>query len=274
MLHPPATGTMQFDHAELVIDAAQGLTQSALATYYSSVAGSMLPHVVGRPLTLVRRSGSVPHDTISDERGLMELVEAFALEIRVGATDASDPLHSDRLVLELEAAPSVRYLEVARAAKVLRALFEGLDLESLAMTRGTRGLDVIVPLARGHEFASVREFGGLVAGALVTAAPTRYTDGPAPERERIRVGVVGEPDATVVAAYSTQLLAEAPVALPAFWHELEELEPETMTPARVVERLRTLPSDPWSAAAGLEQRLTPARRRALTSVIDHALADS
>ncbi|HVR20306.1 MAG TPA: hypothetical protein VMS65_11435, partial [Polyangiaceae bacterium] len=87
---------MQFENAERVIDPEQGITQGALASYYVVVASSMLPHVVDRPLSLVRRGGAVPHPTIHDERGLLGLVEECALEIRTSATPASDREPPDR----------------------------------------------------------------------------------------------------------------------------------------------------------------------------------
>jgi len=107
----------------------------------------------------------------------------------------------------------------------------------------------------------------------VAAAPARYgVELDADPRNRIHIGYVVEPGATFVAPYSTQLLTNAPVALPAFWYELEQLDPDTWTPAEVVDRLNTLPSDPWEALGRLEQRLTLARRSSLSSALHRALS--
>jgi bifunctional non-homologous end joining protein LigD len=255
---------MQFEYTERVIDPEQGITQGALASYYVVVARSMLPHVVDRPLSLVGRGGAVPHPTIHDERGLMGLVEEFALEIRTSTAHASNLEHPDRLVFELEPGENVTFGAVARAAKVLRALLQGIDLESFAMTRGQRGVDVIVPVKPELDAPSLHRFGTLVIDTLVAAAPTLYTSKhDVPRRNLIRLDTAP----AFVAPYSTQLLTNAPIALPAFWHELEELEPTFLTPVEVARRLQTLAGDPWEAMTSLEQRIT----RDHESSLAHAL---
>jgi bifunctional non-homologous end joining protein LigD len=264
---------MDLTYGERVVDPEQGVTQEALARYYAAVATAMLPHVVGRPLSVVRRGGAVPHDTIGDERGLMALVEEFALEIQTASAHASDPERPDRLIFELVPGHGVAFAEVARAAKVLRALFHGLDLESFAMTRGPSGLDVMVPIVAELGWDDVHEFEALVAKTLAAAAPERYaTSSDAAANDKIHIGGAGQRGATFVAPYSTQLLGNALVALPAFWHELESIEPAALTPTEVAERVEALPSDPWERAVGLEQRLTVERRRALARALQHSLA--
>jgi bifunctional non-homologous end joining protein LigD len=261
----------------------------------------MLPHVADRPLSLVRavgrtgkrvlarrgddlasdavgtvpvaeRDGVVVHATIHDERGLVALVEAFALEIQASPARTSDLEHPDRLVFELEPGEGVHFGDVAQAARLVRALFQGLDLESFVMTRGHRGLDVIVPIEPELDWDTVRRFADTVSDGLVAAAPARYGAAfDAEPRTRIHVRPVVEPGATFVAPYSTQLLSNAPVALPAFWYEIEQLDPDAWTPAEVVERLNTLPNDPWERMSRLEQRLTLVRRTSLAKALHRAL---
>jgi bifunctional non-homologous end joining protein LigD len=266
---------MDLTYGERVLDAEQGVTQGALASYYTAVAAAMLPHVAGRPLAVVRREGAVDHAAIGDERGLMGLVEECVLEIRTANARAHDLQHPDRLAFELDGGEDLAFREVARAAKVLRALFHGLDLESFAMTRGPAGLDVIVPIRAELGWDVVHEFGSLVGKTLVAAAPARYASSiEGDPKNKIRVGATGERGTTFIAPYSTQRLPNAPIALPAFWHELEVLEPEAMTLAEVSERVQALPNDPWDRAVGLDQRLTVERRRALATALERALAGS
>ncbi|HVR21410.1 MAG TPA: hypothetical protein VMS65_16970, partial [Polyangiaceae bacterium] len=107
-------------------------------------------------------------------------------------------------------------------------------------------------------------FGTLVIDTLVAAAPTLYTSKhDVPPRDQIRLDTAP----AFVAPYSTQLLTNAPIALPAFWYELEELDPASLTPAEVARRLQTFASDPWEAMASLEQSIT----RDQESSLAHAL---
>ena len=92
---------MNTTYGEIVVDAEQGVTQGALATYYGAVATAMLPHIVDRPLSVMRRGKAEPHGAIADERGLIGLVEEFAPEIQTVAAHSSDLGHPDRLVFEL-----------------------------------------------------------------------------------------------------------------------------------------------------------------------------
>jgi bifunctional non-homologous end joining protein LigD len=108
--------------------------------------------------------------------------------------------------------------------------------------------------------------------AIVSAEPARYsTELDAEPRSRIHIGYLAEPGATFVAPYSTQLLSGAPVAMPAFWYELEQLDPDVWTPAQVIERMATLASDPWAQVSQLEQRLTRARRTSLSNALHRTL---
>ena len=196
----------------------------------------------------------------------MGLVEEFALEIRTSTAHATDLEHPDRMVFELEPGENVAFGAVARAAKVLRALLQSVALESFVMTRGERGVDVIVPVKPELDARSLRRFGTLVIDTLVAAAPMLYTSKhDVPQRDEIRLDTAP----AFVAPYSTQLLTNAPIALPAFWYELEELDPATLTPAEVIERLRTLAGDPWETMASLEQRITRDHESSLAHALHH-----
>jgi bifunctional non-homologous end joining protein LigD len=260
-------------YGELVVDAEQGITQGALAAYYSEVAPFMLPHVVNRPLSIIRRDGAAPHETIADERGLLALVEELALEIRASSAHVDDLDHPDRLVFELEPGADAGFDDVGRAAKGLRAVFHELELEAFVMTRGRRGLAVIVPVRPELDWDAAHRFGGFVVEALAAIAPARYasaTDHDA--RAKIRLRNSSERGGMSVVPYSTQVLSNAPIALPAFWHELDGMEPGALTPAEVLERVRSLPNDPWERVVGLDQRLTVERRTLLAGAVARALA--
>jgi len=299
--HESSALTMELSHSERVIDPDQGITQAALASYYIAVSKAILPHVADRPLSLVRPTGHprgraltkrgddlasdaigtvgvreleglVPHATIHDERGLLALVEAFALEIHAAAARASDLEHPDRLIFELQPGESVTWGEISRAAQLLRAILQGVELESFVMTRGHKGLDIVVPIKPELDWSTVQKFAATVADAFVAAGPARYATAlDAEPRSRIHIGYLAEPGATFVAPYSTQLLANAPVAMPAFWYELEELDPDSWTPANVMERMSTLQNDPWEQVSRLEQRLTLARRSSLANALHRVL---
>jgi len=50
LAHPP----IRLTHPDKILDAASGLTKQTLADYYFAIAPWMLPHIAGRPLSIVR----------------------------------------------------------------------------------------------------------------------------------------------------------------------------------------------------------------------------
>ena len=87
---------VRLTHPDRVLWPDAKITKAGLAAYYESVAGLMLPHVVGRPLAIVRcpeglgspcffqkhpSSKTSEHLTVQDLDGLISLVQMGALEI-------------------------------------------------------------------------------------------------------------------------------------------------------------------------------------------------
>ena len=91
-----------------------------------------------------------------------------------------------------------------------------VGLESFPKTSGSRGIHVLVPIARRHGYDETRAFAGIVAGALARAHPglvtTEWT-------KRKRRGVLVDanqngPGKTTATVYSVRPRAGAPVSTP------------------------------------------------------------
>jgi bifunctional non-homologous end joining protein LigD len=129
---PAAIGGVTLSHPDKILYPEQNVTKQDLAEYYESVADWMLPHVAGRPISLVRcpagegkpcffqrRGGEGKADairevdidikgerrayiTIDDLKGLISLVQMGVLEIHVWGARADRPDRSDRLVFDFD----------------------------------------------------------------------------------------------------------------------------------------------------------------------------
>src|SRR5438128_635059 len=181
-----------------------GITKAELAGYYERVAPAMLPHVRDRPLNLwlypngidgkgflrqqipdhypewIRRvkvrkkGGSVTHAVADNTETLVYLAGQDCITPHMWQSRADRLERPDRLVFDLD--PSEEDFGAVRAvAREIGELLEEIGLARYAMTTGSRGVHVVVPLWRSHDFDEVRAFARDVGRVLVARDPERLT---------------------------------------------------------------------------------------------------
>jgi bifunctional non-homologous end joining protein LigD len=274
---------------EKVLYPEQGITKRELAQYYIDVADWILPHVARRPITLVRcptgrqkkcfyqrHAGSgVPAELseiqisgfeesgaylyIKDVKGLVALVQMGVLEIHPWNARADRPERPDRVIFDLDPGEGLSFRDVIAGAHEVRARLSDIGLVSFAKSTGGKGLHVVVPIERRHEWPDVKRFARSLAEAIAADAPTRYLTriSIAERRGRIFIDYLrNDPTSTAVAPYSTRSRVNAPVATPVSWEEVAPgLDPARFTIRTVPERLRGLNADPWADIDRIRQRL-------------------
>ncbi|TAH35545.1 MAG: DNA ligase D [Planctomycetota bacterium] len=286
---------VRLTHPERVLYPEQGITKRALARYYERIADWILPHVVQRPLSLVRcpqgygktcfyqkhaaegasehlkrvrvPGEAAPYLAVADVRGLVSLVQLGVLEIHPWGAQVGDLEHPDRLTLDLDPAPGVAWARVVATAKALHQRLSDLGLRSFVKTTGGKGLHVVVPLAPRHGWAEVKEFTRALAEECVRRQPDWYV---AKASKAARSGKIfidylrNARGATAVAAYSARARAQAPVSTPLRWEELSaKLRPDGFTVASLPRRLSALRADPWQGMHRLRQTISRSAFRAL-----------
>ena len=266
-----------------------GLTKEGLARYYDQVAEWILPHLRGRPLTLVRCpegyqkcfyqkhvSGKVSPaigrieieedhkvDTymLAESRdALLGLVQMGVLEIHTWGSTRDRLERPDRLTFDLDPDPSVQWAQVIEAARLLKALLDELGLVSFLKTTGGKGLHIVTPIQRTHDWEEAKAFAKMVAEHLVRAIPQRFTANMA---KRARKGKIfidylrNARGATAVAAFSPRARAGAPVSVPVTWDELSmDLPSDLFTVMNLPQRLKQLRRDPWQSYDRSARRIT------------------
>jgi len=276
-------------HPDKVLYPELGLTKQDLADYYQLVQGVMLPHVVNRPLTLVRcpegrnkqcffqkhpgdslaeglkrvtvksSDGNAEYAAIEDERGLSALVQMGVLEVHIWGALADDSERPDRLVFDLDPDAGMPFSEVISGAHAVRALLEELGLKSWLKTSGGKGLHVTVPIVSEHGWDEIKAFCQHVAQELTRRAPERYvaTMSKAKRRGKIFVDYLRNArSATFIAPYSPRAREGAPVAMPITWEELTpKFGPERFTISTTAQRLRARKLDPFASLLKSRQKL-------------------
>lgn len=289
---PDTVAGVHLTHPDRVLWPEQGLTKAGLAAYYADIAEWVLPHVVNRPLALVRCPGGheescffqkhawaglnkairtvkvagddEPMLAIDDLAGLIGLVQAGVLEIHPWGSTLKDVEHPDRLIFDFDPGEGVAWTDVIAAAHETRERLSAEGLESFVKTTGGKGLHVVVPLTPAADWDTAKAWCRDLANAMVSDAPDRYvaTITKAKRKGKILIDYLRNGrGATAVAAYSTRARAGAPVSTPLTWDELgPEIRANHFTVDNLRQRLAHI-KDPWAGFFEVEQVLPGSAKR-------------
>jgi bifunctional non-homologous end joining protein LigD len=291
---------IRLTHPERVLYPDLGLTKLALARFYEAIAEWIVPHLAGRPLSLVRCPSGlgscfyVKHATTADpdvlrripirERkkaseyvvaeglpGVIALVQMSVLEIHTWNATAGRLEKPDRVIIDLDPGPEVPWPQVIEAARLVRTVFATLGLASFVKTTGGKGLHVVVPLTPERDWDACLAFARGVSEFIARQDPTRYTTAfPKKGRERkiLLDYLRNHRGSTAVAAFSTRAREGAPVSVPIAWDELgPRLTSDRFTVGNLGQRLRRLKEDPWQDYWTIRQRITAKALAAVTNEI-------
>jgi bifunctional non-homologous end joining protein LigD len=179
------------------------------------------------------------------------------IDLHTWASRVDLPERPDWVMFDLDPSEGSGFEEVIEVAQLVKQTLDLLDLESYPKTSGSRGIHVLVPIARRHGFEEVREFAGIVAGALARTHPGLATTEWAREKRR---GVLVDanqngPGRTNATAYSVRPRAGATVSTPLRWDEVVAgLDPSAFTMEAVLDRVARH-GDLFTGALGGKQSL-------------------
>lgn len=287
---PITLSGVRITHPGRVVYPAQGVTKGEIAAYLERIAERMLPHVAGRPLSLVRCPRGREHECffqrhcapgmpsglhgvripgrdrkpylyIEDRAGLIGTAQMGALELHPWGARIGDIEHPERMIFDLDPDPDVAFSAVRQAAFLLRNVLRSAALESFVMLTGGKGVHVIVPLRGRSGWDAVRDFSRGIAAAIAAGEPARYTIKAARARRRHRIFIDWMRNirgGTAVAPYSMRARPNCPIAVPLRWDELPRVpDPARYTLDNIDRRLAALRTDPWDDMSALDQDLPP-----------------
>jgi bifunctional non-homologous end joining protein LigD len=276
-------------HPERVLYPELGLTKRELADFYEAIGDRILPHLIRRPLAIIRcpngrdkgcffqkhgtretpdaiksvsvreKKGGMERDLyIEDLDGLLALVQVGALELHPWGCRIEDVERPDRVVFDLDPSPGVAWGRVLDAARELRRRLMALGLDSFVKTTGGKGLHVVIPIDPRETWPRVKAWTKAFVQLLADDEPKLYT-ARLPKAERVGLIFVdylrNERGSTAVCAYSTRAREGAPVSTPVAWEELKpSLRPDRWTVRNLPARLRSV-ADPWARFFSVRQIL-------------------
>jgi bifunctional non-homologous end joining protein LigD len=198
---------------------------------------------------------------------LIGVVQRGSVELHTWGSTVPRVEKPDRITIDLDPGPALAWSAMADAARLVRALFEEVELASFLKTTGGKGLHVVVPLARRHDWDEVKSFARAVAEHLARTFPDRFTAKAGKDRREGKIFVDylrnGE-SATAVAAFSVRARAGAPVSMPIAWEALaSDMRGAHFNLRNVPERLARQAADPWRDYWRTAGRLTRGMLRAV-----------
>lgn len=293
----PVVHGVPISHPDRVMYPKPPLTKLDVARYYGDVAEKMMPHVDGRPLTLVRCGEGISGDcifmkhskiwappqlkrvriqektklgeylVIESPDAIVGLAQMDILEIHTWNTRYDKVELPDRIVIDLDPGSQVRWRAVIDAARLVRGVLHTLNLESWPKTTGGRGLHVVIPIARKRAWTECLDFARSVGEALVRHDQKLFTlqFGKRGRDRQILVDYLrNNRTNTSIAAFSTRARPGAPVSVPIDWEELDEsLDPSSFTVATLPARLASQRTDPWAGYFRARQSVTASALKAL-----------
>jgi bifunctional non-homologous end joining protein LigD len=263
-----------------------GVTKQGLADYYAMVWDWIRPHIVRRPLSLLRcpegaaaecffqkhASAGIIKDqlhlvrepdgseliSIDDFDGLISLVQAGVLEIHTRGTTIDSLETCNRLVFDLDPGPGSGWEDIITAAREVHRRLSELNLVTFLKTSGGKGLHVVLPI-RSTSWNEAKDFARAIAEDMARDEPERYTANLKKNARHNRVFVDylrNSREATAVAPYSTRARPGAPVSTPITWDELRSQSGAgRYTVLNLQQRLTRLRKDPWADIDKLDQQL-------------------
>lgn len=284
---------LEISNLEKVLYPEAGIIKAEVIAYYLNMAPTLLRHIKGRPLTLVRYPNGVNGQSFfqknkpeksppwiddvklgdgdkkinyvlaNEEATLVWTANLAALELHQMHSRAPHFENPDYVVWDLDPPEEGVFTDVAALAFDFRDHLEAYGYHAFVKTTGRKGLHVVAPLEPKHTFNEVFEAAKAVAQPFIEKNPDRTTLHIKKEARKGRTLIDvfrNRQFQTILSTYSARGTEGGPVSTPVTWEELETLEDPKIHNVRTVFDRVVAEGDPWEAIAAYAVPIHTARK--------------
>jgi bifunctional non-homologous end joining protein LigD len=241
---------------ERVIDNASGATKLDLVTYYNQVSELMLPHLAGRPTSLVRAPSGIggelffqkhaetaklkgmarfpveinpdhpPMLNVATAEGLLSTAQWNVIEYHTQNVYGDNYARPDRMIFDLDPGDGVTWAQIQEAAHLVQAVLLHLGLTPFLKTSGGKGLHLDVPIEPRHGWDTVKNLSKAVVVHIAKMVPDRFSakSGPSNRKGKIFIDYLRNGrGATTACAWSARARPGLGISVPVGWDELDTL---------------------------------------------------
>ena len=274
--NPPS---LRITNPHRVIDLVNGITKLELVRYYQLVGDLMMPHLKQRPVSFLRAPSGLTGELffqkhaetekligvnkieqISDKQPLIEINKKEGLASAAQWNVIEFHTHNgnlsldlpDRMIFDLDPGENVQWHQVQEAAQLMQAFLTQLSLPAFLKTSGGKGLHIIVPIQKKHDWDTVKAFTQAVVLHMSKTIPSRFAAKSGPKN---RIGKIfidylrNDQEATTVCAWSLRARTGLGISVPVKWSELSSLKSSDHWTIRNAHTRLDKGNEPWNTYA-------------------------
>jgi len=282
---------IELSNLEKVLWPEDGVLKAESIAHYLGIAPTILAHINGRPLSLVRFPDGIDgesffqknrpkycsewmdHEKIgddgaegkqidyviaSDDASLVWLANHAAIELHHIHCRRPHFDKPDYFVFDLDPPEGYPFPQVVDLAFELKEHLEAFGYHCFCKTTGRKGVHVVLPLESRYDFDTVFETAKALAQPFVRARKTTTTLEIRKDKrpDKVLIDVYrNRPAQTIVAPYSLRGSPGATVSMPLTWEELETLEDPRVHNVHTARDTLLERGDPWEPMAAFAVRL-------------------
>jgi len=273
--------TIELSNLNKVLYPDDGVIKAELIEYYLKIAPTILPHIKGRPLSLVRFPDGIDkqrffqknrqewapdwlahvllgdHDKIdyvlaTEDASLVWLANLACIEIHQTGARAPHYDKPDYVAFDIDPPENYPFTSVVDIANDLRAAIERVGYHTFVKTTGGKGVHIYAPIEPKWDFDAVRDAALQISQSFVAQHSKTTTLRMKKDQRENRVFIDiyrNQTYQTSVSPYSVRGRPRAPVSMPLTWEALQPITDPAVFNVRTALDHVTSEGDPWEAMA-------------------------